>query len=53
MHLLRWPLDACNDPSLLEAMQRVLMDVGLLNAPIPARNLYDESLLDEVLAERG
>lgn len=52
IHVLRWPADARNDPALLDAMQPLLMQVGMLKAPIPARRLYDERLLDEVLAER-
>jgi len=52
VHLLRWPGDARNDPGLLDAMQPLLVDIGVLRAQIPARRLYDETLLDQVLAER-
>ena len=51
-NLLRWPEDARNDPALLEAMQPLLVEVGVLKAVIPARRLYDEALLEQVLAER-
>ena len=50
--MLNYPLDARHDPALLESMQPVLVSVGLLKAPIPARQLYDETLLNEVLAEK-
>lgn len=50
--LLRWPLDARNDPALLDGMQPTLVQLGMLKALIPAKGLYDERLLDEVLAER-
>lgn len=50
--LKKWPLDARNDPDLLDTMQRLLLEAGVLNAQIPARQLYDERLLDEVLKER-
>ncbi len=49
--LLSWPLDARNDPTLLDNMQPLLVEIGMLKAPIPASQLYDETLLDEVLAE--
>jgi ABC-type nitrate/sulfonate/bicarbonate transport system substrate-binding protein len=52
-NLLRWPADAPNDPALLDGMQPVLVQTGHLRAPIPARRLYDATLLDQVLAERG
>lgn len=52
MTLLRWPSDSRNDPALMEGMQPLLMKVGLLKAPIPASRLYDETLLQEVLAEK-
>ncbi len=47
-----WPLDARNDPALLDNMQPPLVDIGIIKAPIPARQLYDETLLDQVLAEK-
>lgn len=50
--LLRWPLDARDDPALLESMQSVLMKIGMLKTPIPVRQLYDETLLEEVLKEQ-
>ena len=49
--LPNWPVDARNDPGLLESMQPLLVEIGMLKAPIPASQLYDETLLDEVLAE--
>ncbi len=52
MLLLRWPIDARNDPALLESMQPLLLDIGMLKAPIPASQLYDETLLNEVLSEK-
>lgn len=51
MNLVRWPLDARNDPVLLESVQPLLVEIGTLKAPIPASQLYDETLLEEVLAE--
>ena len=50
--LPNWPLDARNDPTLLESMQPLLVEIGMLKAPIPARQLYDETLLEEVLREK-
>lgn len=52
MKLLRWSLDGRNDPALLESMQSVLVNVGMLKMPIPTRQLYDETLLEEVLKEK-
>lgn len=52
VNLLRWPPDARNDPALLESMQPLLVEIGMLKAAIPARKLYDEALLEEVLAEK-
>jgi ABC-type nitrate/sulfonate/bicarbonate transport system substrate-binding protein len=51
INLLNWSLDGRNDPALLESMQPVMVEAGLLKAPIPVNQLYDETLLDEVLAE--
>jgi NitT/TauT family transport system substrate-binding protein len=48
-NLLRWPADARNDPALLDGMQPALVASGHLRAPIPARRLYDEALLDRAL----
>ncbi len=50
--LLRFSLDGRNDPTLLDGMQSVLVDVGMLKARIPVSQLYDETLLKEVLAEK-
>ena len=50
--LLHWPLDARNNPALLDSMQPTLVQLGMLKAPIPAGRLYDETLLNEVLAEK-
>jgi len=52
IQLLRWALDARNDPALLESVQPLLVEMGFLQARIPANQLYDETLLDEVLAEK-
>jgi hypothetical protein len=52
MAMLSWPLDARNDPALLDAIQPLLVEIGTVKAPIPARQLYDETLLEEVLAEK-
>ncbi len=52
MNLVRWPLDARNDAASLESVQPLLVEIGTLKAPIPARQLYDETLLDQVLAEK-
>jgi len=50
--LPRYSLDGRNDPALLQSTQQVLIDVGMLKAPIPVNQLYDETLLNEVLAEK-
>jgi len=52
VRLPRWSADARHDPALLESMQPLLVEIGLLKAPIPVHQLYDETLLDEVLAEK-
>ena len=52
VRMMHWPPDMCNDPALLESMQPVLIEAGLLKAPIPANQLYDETLLNKVLAEK-
>ena len=52
VHLPRWSLDARHDPALLESMQPLLVEIGLLKAPIPVHQLYDETLLQEALAEK-
>jgi NitT/TauT family transport system substrate-binding protein len=52
MKLLRFPSDGRNDPALLDGMQPLLIDIGMLKTPIPARKLYDETLLEEVLKEQ-
>lgn len=50
--LPRFSLDGRNDPALLENMQHTMVSVGMLKAAIPAGQLYDETLLNEVLSER-
>jgi NitT/TauT family transport system substrate-binding protein len=50
--LAHWPPDARNNPALLDSMQPTLVQLGMLKAPIPAGRLYDETLLNEVLAEK-
>jgi NitT/TauT family transport system substrate-binding protein len=50
--MMTFPPDGRNDPSILESMQQVLVSTGMLKAPIPVSQLYDETLLSEVLAER-
>jgi len=52
MKLPRFSSDGRNDPVLLENMQPVLINAGMLKAPIPANKLYDETLLNEVLKEK-
>jgi NitT/TauT family transport system substrate-binding protein len=52
MKLIRCPADGRNDPVLLDSMQSVMIDIGMLKAPIPAKQLYDEALLNEVLSEK-
>ena len=51
VRLLRWPLDGRTDPAMLESMQPVLIGLGMLKAPVAARQLYDQTLLSEVLKE--
>ncbi|MCX5997653.1 MAG: ABC transporter substrate-binding protein [Chloroflexi bacterium] len=50
--MMRWPSEMRSDPALLEGMQPVLVEAGILKAVIPAGRLYDETLLNEVLSER-
>jgi ABC-type nitrate/sulfonate/bicarbonate transport system substrate-binding protein len=52
VRMMNWLLDARNDPVLLESMQPVLINAGILKSPIPASQLYDETLLNEVLSEK-
>jgi NitT/TauT family transport system substrate-binding protein len=52
VRLPRWSLHARHDPALLESMQPLLMEIGLLKAPIPSSQLSDKTLLAEVLAEK-
>jgi NitT/TauT family transport system substrate-binding protein len=52
LNLMQWKADGRIDPVLLEKMQPLLVKVGMLKAPIPARQLYDETLLNEVLSEK-
>jgi NitT/TauT family transport system substrate-binding protein len=47
----RWSLDGRNDKVLLEDIQPLLINVGVLKEPIPVSRLYDETLLNEILAE--
>ncbi len=50
--LPRYASDGRNDPALLESMQPFLINVGMLKKLIPVRQLYDETLLEEVLKEK-
>lgn len=52
IRLLYFPLNARIDLASLESIQPLLIDIGLLKAPIPASKLYDETLLNEVLKEK-
>jgi len=52
VRMMLWPPDMRDDPVLLESMQPVLVEAGILKAPIPASQLYDETLLNEVLSEK-
>jgi NitT/TauT family transport system substrate-binding protein len=52
-NLLRWAADARNDPNLLDDLQPLLIDIGVLKHRIAARQLYDETLLEQALAEKG
>lgn len=52
VRLLRWPPDARTDASSLEQVQTVMLDVGMLKSRVPMRDLCDETLLRELLAER-
>jgi hypothetical protein len=40
LHLYYWPVDARNDPALLEKMLPVLIDVGVLRGPLEVRKTY-------------
>jgi hypothetical protein len=37
---------------MLDEMQPALVRIGMLNASIPAKTLFDETLLVQVLAEK-
>jgi ABC-type nitrate/sulfonate/bicarbonate transport system substrate-binding protein len=49
MYLLEWSLDGHNDTVLLDDTQKVLVDIGFLKATIPSGQLFDETLLNQVL----
>lgn len=52
VHLLRFPLDLRNDPDTLATMQATLAEYDPSLRPLPLEELFDETLLDEVLAGR-
>jgi len=52
IQLLRGPSDGRNDAGSLEQIQSVMIDVGMLKTKIPARQIYDDTLLREVLGEK-
>jgi len=52
MWMIAFSPDGRNDASILESMQIVMINAGMLKALIPANKLYDETLLNEVLSER-
>jgi NitT/TauT family transport system substrate-binding protein len=52
VRLANWPVEPRHDALVLERMQASMVKIGLLKAVIPARQLYDETLLNEVLAEK-
>ncbi|MBM4446490.1 MAG: ABC transporter substrate-binding protein [Chloroflexi bacterium] len=52
MNMPRFSADGRNDPVLLESMQTVMINASMLKSPIPASQLYDETLLNEVLKEK-
>jgi ABC-type nitrate/sulfonate/bicarbonate transport system substrate-binding protein len=52
VHLLRWPPDARIDPALLSQAQQVLVKAKILKEAGATDQLYDETLLAEVLEER-
>lgn len=51
MHLVRFARDARNDPALLGRTREVMVGLTPLPAPVSIGRLYDETLLDQVLAE--
>ena len=53
VHLLRWPRDARNDPTLFMTMQEVFVQAGVLGAPIPATRVFDLAVLDDILRASG
>jgi NitT/TauT family transport system substrate-binding protein len=53
VHLLRWPRDGRNDPTLFMTMQEVFVQAGVLAAPIPATRVFDLAVLDDVLRASG
>jgi NitT/TauT family transport system substrate-binding protein len=51
LRLLRWPLDQRHDSALLNDMQKVLLKVGTLGRSVATKEIFDETLLGEVMAE--
>lgn len=51
VHLLRFPPDLRNDPGTFAAMQATLAEFDPSLVPMPTSGLYDEAVLDAVLAE--
>ncbi|MGH7388689.1 MAG: ABC transporter substrate-binding protein [Candidatus Rokuibacteriota bacterium] len=52
LRLLSWPPDGRHDAVLFSAMQGVLIEIGLVGAPIPASRVFDSGALEDVLGER-
>jgi ABC-type nitrate/sulfonate/bicarbonate transport system substrate-binding protein len=49
--MMYWPADMRNDPLSLQNVQSALIHINVLKANIRVEELYNEKLLDEVLAE--
>jgi NitT/TauT family transport system substrate-binding protein len=52
LNLMQWKTDGRIDPILFEKMQPLLIKVGMLKTTVPANQLYNETLLNEVLSEK-
>jgi ABC-type nitrate/sulfonate/bicarbonate transport system substrate-binding protein len=53
MNLLNWPADARNNPAAMLDIQPYLIQLGQIKGPIPPGNLFDETLLNEVLTKNN
>jgi NitT/TauT family transport system substrate-binding protein len=52
VRMMSWPVDMRNDPLSLESVQSLLIEIGAIKNPVSGNQLYDETLLNEVLSEK-